>query len=298
MRPCVNLVAAAAILLGAVPHLLAQEPEAPPPAARPDADQRGMATSENGVTVGPGELLVLATFEAVFDHNHEYQPAEFGYGSPEDFEGRQRELTGLLFFALGVTPWLELELQGAYTDATLEKGPEDPTGMPARLAESGLADLEGELRLRALEEGPTWPEIFVFFNVIAPSQGDTSLIGDSEWDLKVGLGFVKAYVFGTFTFRTVFEWNREDLIIDLGESAIEYFRDVNPAWRLYAGIEGGEGGAPDEWSLNLFAQWALSNAFSLRFGTAVGITPKAADIEPNVGLLFTLPVLSSARPAE
>ena len=72
---------------------------------------------------------------------------------------------------------------------------------------------------------------------------------------------------------------------DVGEYAVEYLKRVSPAWRLYAGLEGTQ----DELSLVTEAQWHLSSSMFIKFNNSVGLTPKATDWAPEIGMLFTLP---------
>jgi hypothetical protein len=89
------------------------------------------------------------------------------------------------------------------------------------------------------------------------------------------------------TVRTDLEYNRESSSIDVGETALEYLKRLSPSWRLDAAVEGGEGGAPDEWSLITGVQWRISDFITFKFDNSIGITSKATDWAPQVGLLFT-----------
>lgn len=68
-------------------------------------------------------------------------------------------------------------------------------------------------------------------------------------------------------------------------SAVEYLRRVSPAWRLYAGIEGTQ----DEVSLITEAQWRVLPNMFIKFNSGVGLTSKATDWAPEIGILFTVP---------
>ena len=83
------------------------------------------------------------------------------------------------------------------------------------------------------------------------------------------------------------KYYRESSSLDVGETAVEYLKRLSPSWRLYAAIEGGEGGAPDEWSLISGVQWRISDLVTFKFDNSIGITSKATDCAPQVGLLFT-----------
>jgi hypothetical protein len=72
---------------------------------------------------------------------------------------------------------------------------------------------------------------------------------------------------------------------DLGEYAVEYLKRLSPRWRLDAAVEGTQ----DEVSLITEVQWHLGRNVFLRLNNGFGLTSKATDWEPEVGILFTLP---------
>jgi hypothetical protein len=78
--------------------------------------------------------------------------------------------------------------------------------------------------------------------------------------------------------------------LEVGEYAVEYLKRVSPRWRVYAGIEG----AQDEVELIGEIQWHFSHSAYLRLNTAYGLTSKATDWAPDVGVMFSLPM---GRPA-
>jgi hypothetical protein len=90
-------------------------------------------------------------------------------------------------------------------------------------------------------------------------------------------------------FRTTIEYNRGDTHWDLGETSLEYLRQVSPAWRLFFAVEGGEGGAPDDWVLVSAAGWRIGDGVYLKFANAIGLFSKSTDWEPQVGVLVALP---------
>ena len=102
------------------------------------------------------------------------------------------------------------------------------------------------------------PEFFASVEVLPPSHGHQPLIGDAQWAVKGEIGAVRGFRWGTMTFRTTIEYNRGDTHWDLGETSLEYLRQVSPAWRMLLAIEGGEGGAPDDWVLVSAARWTSS----------------------------------------
>jgi hypothetical protein len=78
----------------------------------------------------------------------------------------------------------------------------------------------------------------------------------------------------------------EEAKVDLGEYALEYLKRLSPAWRVYLGVEGSQ----DEVELITEVQWHLTDFMFFKLGNAFGITSKATDWAPEVGLMFTLPV--------
>jgi len=75
------------------------------------------------------------------------------------------------------------------------------------------------------------------------------------------------------TLKTTGRVNHGDKHWDLGETSVEYLRQVSPAWRLFLAIEGGEGGAMDEWVFVTAAQWRISNRAFLKLSNGFGVAP-------------------------
>ena len=73
--------------------------------------------------------------------------------------------------------------------------------------------------------------------------------------------------------------------LELGEYAVEYLKRVSRSWRLYAGLEGTQ----DELELILEAQWHLGANVYVKLNSAFGLTSKATDWAPEVGIMFVLP---------
>ncbi len=250
----------------------------------------GLSTSMYGTYVRPGELLIYPYFGYSLDNNREYQPVKLGYGLDEDFRGHYRSSAGQIFLAYGLNEWLALEFEAAYLNASLEKSPNDPSGTPVRIKESGLGDIEGQVRFRWMKETDNRPELFGFVEITVPSQQHKVLIGDPDWDFRPGIGIARNYSWGKVTFRTDLEYNREASSPDIGETALEYLKRLSPAWQMYLSLEGGEGGAPDEWSLIGGLHWHIAGIVFLKIDNAVGISSKATDWEPQMGFLFSIPV--------
>lgn len=243
----------------------------------------GIPTSMFGTYVRPGELLVYPFFEYYLDDDMEYSPSELGYELDEDFRGKFRGYEGLIFLGYGVTDWLAVEFEAAVMKAKLETSPDDPTDIPDKIEESGLGDVEGQFRLRWMKEQERRPELFSYFETVFPLQKEKKLIGTPDWEFKLGTGATKGFSWGTITLRVAAEYSMEESKVEAGEYAIEYLKRLSPAWRLYLGIEGSE----DEVELIPELQWHLTNSIFMKLNSAFGITSKAEDWAPEVGIMFS-----------
>ena len=263
-------------------------PEAAPDSNAPWLADRGsgMWTSIFGTYVNAHELLFMPFVEGYYDNDTEYKPAELGYGLEEDFRGKFRAVENQVFLAYGLNDAFSVELEAAlYTAARLDKAPEDPSSMPARLEQSGFGDWQMELNWRVLKEAAARPEVFALVEVDPPSNVNNPLIGTSDWEAKLGVGAIRALRWGTVGGRVGMIYSAEDGSFDNGEYAIEYLKRVSPGWSLYGGIEGEQ----DEVELIGEAQWHFSPSATLRLNLAYGLTDKATDWGPDVGVVFRFP---------
>jgi hypothetical protein len=268
------------IAFAACPPLGAQETELPEYLSDRGP---GMSTSLFGTYVEEGELLVYPFYEYVKAGSFEYQPRELGFVGSEDFLGELVEHEYLLFFAYGLSDRLAVELEGAvYTTATFDKAPDDPSAVPARLEESGLGDVETQVRWRLREETADRPEMFTFLKVVFPFQKDKVLIGTPDWEGELGFGMIRGYRWGTITGRVTVAWDGEDQKVELGEYAFEYLKRTSPRWRFVATIEG----ESEDVSVIGEAQWFFSERAFLKLNCGFGITELAEDVAPEVGVLF------------
>ncbi len=245
----------------------------------------GIPTSMFGTYIRPGELLVYPFFEYYLNNDEEYKPEELGFGLERDFRGKYRASEGLIFLSYGISDRWAIEIEAAVISAKLEKAADDPSAMPDELKQSGTGDVEGQLRYRWAEETEGRPELFSYFEAVTPQQKDKKLIGTPDWELKLGFGAIKEYPLGTFTLRAAGEYDAAESKGELGECALEYLRVLSPAWRGYLGLEG----AQDEWELITEAQWKLHPRATLKLNNAFGVTSKAVDWAPEVGVMFSFP---------
>lgn len=243
----------------------------------------GVATSMFGTYVRKGELLLYPFFEWYSDHNLEYKPEEFGHVGGEDYRGRYRASEGLIFLGYGVTDNLALELEVAMISAELRKAPNDPSTMPSKVRESGLGDVEGQIRYRFQRETTTRPELFSYFETVFPLQKNKDLIGTSAWEYKLGFGVTRGKPSGTYTFRVGVDWDGEDKKFDVGEYALEYLRRFSSEWRYFSMIEGNQ---LDEVDFVNEIQWHFHRRAYLKVGTGIGLTPNATDLSPEIGIMF------------
>ncbi len=243
----------------------------------------GVKASQFGTYVRQGELLVYPFFEWYYDSDLEYKPIELGYGVDQDYRGRYRASEGLLWLGYGLTPDLALEFEAAVISARLEKSPQDISTMPAVVKESGLGDVEAQVRWRFRRETQRRPELFTYFETVFPFQKSKRLIGTQNYELKLGVGAIRGGPSGTWTLRAAAEYNAEERKFEPGEYAIEYLKQVSPAWRVLALIEGNQ---IDEIALITEIQWRFLPRAVLKVNNGLGLTKNATDFAPEVGVMF------------
>ena len=243
----------------------------------------GLPTSMFGITIEKGEFLLYPYFEYYLDDNYEYDTAELGYGLDRDFRGRYRASEGLIFLGYGISDRLAVEFEAAVITAKLEKSADDPTALPARLEESGLGDVEGQLRWRWNRETDSRPEYFSYFETVFPLQKDKVLIGTQDWEFQFGTGLVRGFSWGTTTVRLAIEYDGAENKLASGEFGVEYLRRVSRGLRLFAAVEGTE----DEVELITEAQVFLGPNVILKLNNAFGVTSKATGWAPEIGVLFS-----------
>jgi len=245
----------------------------------------GLPTSMFGTYVDRGQLLVYPFLEYYWDQNFEYKPSELGAVGEGDFRGKYRASEGLVFVAYGLREGLAVEFEVAGISATLDKSSADLSALPLRTKESGLGDIEGQIRWRWRRETEKRPEIFSYAEVVVPHHADKLLIGTPGWELKYGVGFVRGHTWGTLTARVAIQYEEASSShFDLGEYAIEYLRRVSSSVRLYAGIEGTQ----DELEFITELQWHVSPNVFVKLNNGVGLTSKATDWAPEIGVVFSL----------
>ncbi len=249
----------------------------------------GIATSLFGTYIQPGELLVYPFFEYYRDNNLEYEPFDFGHIDTTEHRGRYRAKEGLIFVGYGISERLAVEFEMAGISARLDKSPLDTSTLPARIEESGLGDVEAQLRWRWRRETDTRPELFSYFETVFPTAETGSLIGTSEWEFKLGFGVIRGMRWGTITARAAVATSGGT--VEPGEYAVEYLKRLSNRFRVFGAIEGSQ----DEVELITEAHVFLARNVFLKLNNAFGLSSKATDWAPEIGVMFVIPT-ARARP--
>jgi hypothetical protein len=243
----------------------------------------GVPTSMFGTYVRKGELLVYPFVEFYADRNFEYKPSDLGYGQEVDHRGHYTASEQLLFVSYGITRDLAFEMEAAHISAELAKATNDLATTPSEFEETGLGDVEGQLRWRFLHEAGSRPEGFLFFETVLPLQRTKHLIGTQDWEWSLGAGVTRGYRWGTMTLRASTEYARDEGKFDLGEYAVEYQRRLTPLWKVLADVEGSQ----DETALVTEVQFQLAPRAVLKLNNGWGLTSKATDFAPEMGVMFS-----------
>lgn len=250
----------------------------------------GIAMSQFGTYIEKGQFLIYPFFEYYYDSNLEYEPGEFGFGTGsaaiEEYRGEYRANEGILFLGYAFSDRLAVEMEAAVISAEFTKSATDTTtGLPSPHKESGLGDVEGQIRYRFNRETASKPEYFTYFETVFPTGEANSLIGTSVWELKLGGGIIKGFGFGTLTVRAGVDWASGENVFGIGEYAVEYLRRLSPHFRVFFMFEGSE----DEVSAVPEVQWHISRNVFVKANAGFGVTSKATDFAPEVGVMIALP---------
>ncbi len=249
----------------------------------------GIPTSQFGTYIESGQWMLYTFLEYDKNTSEEYSPAELGVlglgaAGDQEFFGRSTQEEAVLFLGYGINDKLAFELEAeVYASAELEKSPLDASPVPARLSESGFAGAEAQLRWMWREETARRPAMYSFFEVEFPFQSRKVLIGTQDAEYAIGTGFIRGYRWGTLNGRISVAYDGGDGEIEPGEYALEYLKRLNQRWRFVATLEGED----DEISLIGEAQVKLTPKAILKLNSGFGLTEKASDFAPEVGLLIT-----------
>jgi len=245
-----------------------------------DRGGSGIPISQFATYVEAGDFVVYPFFEYYYDSDFEYEPADLGHVGTEERFGRYRASEALLFLSYGISERWAVEVEAAVITARLEKDPSDTSTLPEVLEQSGLGDVEGQLRYRWRPETEGGGEVFSYLETVLPLQTEKLLIGTPDWEFKLGTGYMRARSWGTVTVRAAVAYAESKL--EVGEYAVEYVRGLTDVLRVYLGVEGSE----DEIEMIPEAQIAFTPNVVLKLNSAFGVTRKATDWAPEVGLLF------------
>lgn len=244
----------------------------------------GISTSLFGTYIRKGEWLVYPFYEYTRTTAFEYKPSELGFSGGEDFLGKTTEQEYLIFLSYGMTDRLSFELEtAAHAKTSFDKADDDPSNVPSHIEESGLGDVDMQVRWRWKEETEHRPELFSFVEITPPFQKSRILIGTQDWEAAFGFGIIRGYSWGTISGRATLAYDGEDGSVEPGEFAFEYLKRVSSKWRFVAALEG----ESDELSLIGEAQWFFSHRAFLKLNCGFGLTQKAPDLAPEVGVLFS-----------
>ena len=116
-----------------------------------------------------------------------------------------------------------------------------------------------------------------------PLQKQRVLIGTRNWELKLGTGVVRGFAWGTTTLRAALEYDAGDRSLAIGEYALEYLKRISPRLRFVGAVEGDQ----DEMELISEVQWFLRPNAVIKLNNAFGLTSKATDWAPEVGIMFS-----------
>ena len=244
----------------------------------------GVHNSMFGTYTRKNELQVYLFYEYTVNRDEEYKPEEIGFVGTQDFRAKRVDHEFLIFLAYGITEDLMVEFESAvWTKATQHKASGDTSAMPSTLSEHGLGDTEGQIRWRFVHESQGVPEVLAFFEYVLPLQKERRLIGTQDWELELGFQITKGFSFGTFTAKISYAYDRAESKAELGEYALEYTKRLSDQWRIVLCVEGTQ----DEVEGIAEIQWMPTKNIMFKFNMAVGLTSKAADLAPELGILIS-----------
>lgn len=250
----------------------------------------GIPTSQFGTYIESGQWMLYPFYEYARNNNEEYTPRELGFPrapgfvGEDEFFGKSTQHEAVLFLGYGFSDTLAFEFEAElFASATLDKSPLDTSAVPARIKESGFAGAEAQLRWMWRKETRQRSALYSFFEVEFPLQDKKVLIGATDVEFAVGTGFIRGYKWGTLNGRASIAFDGEESKVELGEYALEYLKRVNERWRFLATLEGED----DEVSLIGEAQWTLRPGTILKLNSGFGLTQKAPNFAPEIGVLFT-----------
>jgi outer membrane putative beta-barrel porin/alpha-amylase len=250
----------------------------------------GIHTSLFGTYVREHELLFYPFYEYTRTSDFEYKPSELGFSGDVDFFGKADEHEFLVFFAYGFSKSLMVEFESAlYSTVTFHKASDDTSAVPNRIRESGVGDTEVQIRWRWLQETVGRPEALFFLKTVFPLQKNKKLLGTQDWEFVPGIALTKGFPFGTFSLSGSLLYSTGEHKLEIGGYALEYVKRLSPAWRMVLAFESEQ----DERQIIGEVQYAVSKNVMLKVNSGFGLTKKAPDVAPEIGVLFSFPVKKS-----
>jgi len=242
----------------------------------------GIPTSMFGTYISEGQTIVYPFFEYYSNKDAEYKPAELGYGDKTDYRAKYEAKEALIYVSHAFSDMVAAEFEVSAITATQHKASDDTSAMPDKLEESGLGDVEGQIRWRYNKEDENTPEYFSYFETVLPLQKNKKIIGTQDWEFSLGVGALKGFTWGTLMVRASMEYIKEDKKTELGEMAIEYLKRVSPLFRYNLTIEGSQ----DEWDFIVDLQYHFRENAFVRVNSGFGLTDKSNDFTPEIGVVF------------
>src|SRR5438876_250980 len=127
------------------------------------------------------------------------------------------------------------------------------------------------------------PELISFFEVVFPLQKNKHVIGTQDWELNLGVNLTEGFPWGTLMLKGSYGYSAAEGDFEFGEYGIEYVKRLSDRWRLVLAIEGEQ----DELSAIAEIQWKLRPNITIKLNSGFGLTSKAPDFAPEVGILFS-----------
>ena len=242
-------------------------------------------TSLLGTYIREKEFLFYPFYEYSLTKKFEYAPRELGLTGTQEFrDGKLVEREAIVFLAYAFNDSLAFEFESAlYGSVDFTKSPNDTTNVPNHIRESGLGDTETNIRWRYSRETTSRPEITYFFKTVFPFQKSKRLLGTQHWEFEPGVVLTKGYPFGTLSFKLSAAYDTGDRKLELSEWAVDYLKRLSPNWRVALSLEGNQ---LDQVSLIGELQYTLGKNAVLKLNSGFGVTKKAPNFAPEIGVLF------------
>jgi hypothetical protein len=245
----------------------------------------GIPTSLLGTYVREKEFLFYPFYEYTHTKEFEYAPHELGFTGEQEFLGKLVEHEALVFLAYAFNDSLAVEFESAvYGSLEFTKATDDNSNVPNRIRESGVGDTETNIRWRPLKETASRPEVTFSFLTVFPLQRDKKLLGTQHWEFEPGVVLTKGFPLGTLTFKSALGYDTGEHKVKFSGWSVDYLKRLSPDWRVALSLEGAQG---NEVSIIGELQYALSKNAVLKLNSGFGVTEKAPNFAPEIGVMFS-----------